>query len=252
MTQLEICLEDVAGAVIAEEAGADRVELCSALSEGGVTPSVGAVRRVLASTSRIGVQVLIRPRGGDFVFSPEELETMIEDVRQLAISPRIGFVVGVLTPDGQIDVTTTERLLDVCGDAPVTFHRAFDACADRPRALETLIGLGVHRVLTSGGAATALESAPALKALVEQSAGRIGILAGGGVRPANVAELVRLTGVPEVHCRATETVPSNSVFSNPALAYDSGTREVTSKTAITALRHALTPNFPRDHGEVSP
>ena len=239
MTQLEICLEDVAGAVLAEEAGADRVELCSALAEGGLTPSVGAVRRVLASTSRIGVQVLIRPRGGDFVFSPEELETMIEDVRQLGFSSRTGFVVGVLTPDGQVDVASLKRLLVVCGDAQVTFHRAFDACADPSSALETLIGLGVHRVLTSGGAATALEGAPMLKALVQQSAGRIGILAGGGVRPANGAELVRLTGVGEVHGRATEKVLSAARFRNPAVSYDEGERKVTSRAVVSAMRHAL-------------
>jgi copper homeostasis protein len=243
VTLLEICLEDVAGAVLAEEAGADRVELCSALSEGGLTPSMGAVRRVLANTSRIGVQVLIRPRGGDFVFSPEELETMIEDVRQLGFSPRTGFVVGALTSEGQVDVASLKRLLDVCGDVrgdgSVTFHRAFDACADLPRALETLIDLGVDRVLTSGGAATALEGAPMLKALAQRSAGRIGILAGGGVRPANVAELVRATGVSEVHCRAAEKVSSAARFSNPSLGYDEGSRPATSKAAVKAMRAAL-------------
>lgn len=243
MTQLEICLEDVAGAILAEEAGADRVEVCSALSEGGVTPSIGAVRRVLASTSRIGVQVLIRPRGGDFVFSPEETEVMLEDVRQLARLPRTGFVVGALTPDGEVDSGFLKRLLDVCGDVggdgPVTFHRAFDACADLPVALETLSGLGVDRVLTSGGAATALEGAPMLKALVQQAAGRIGILAGGGVRPANVAELVRITGVREVHCRATRNVLTAARFGNASLGYDEGSRLVTSGAAVMAMRAAL-------------
>jgi len=239
VVQLEICLEDVAGAALAEEAGADRVEVCSALSEGGVTPSAGLVRRVLASTSRIGVQVLIRPRGGEFVFGPEETEVMLEDVRQLAFSARTGFVLGALTPDGRVDVPVLSRLLDVCGGAAVTFHRAFDACADQPAALEILIDLGVHRVLTSGGAATALEGAPALRDLVKQSAGRIGILAGGGVRPANVGELVRVTGVTEVHCRAAETVLSAARFGNAALRYDAGDRDITSGAVVSRMRAAL-------------
>lgn len=243
MVHLEICLEDVSGAAVAEAAGADRLEVCSALSEGGVTPSAGLVARVLASTTRVGVQVLIRPRAGDFVFGPAEAEVMLEDVRQLWSQPgfrsRVGFVLGALTPTGEVDVPLLEMLLDVCEDAPVTFHRAFDACRDHEAALDALIDLGVSRVLTSGGAATALEGAAALAKFVEQADGRIGILAGGGVRSANVAELVRRTGVSEVHCRAAETIGSAARFSNPSLAYDAGTREVTSGAVVRAMREAL-------------
>lgn len=239
MVHLEICLEDVSGAAVAEAAGADRLEVCSALSEGGVTPSAGLLARVLASTTRVGVQVLIRPRAGDFVFGPAEAEVMLEDVRQLRFQSRVGFVLGALTPTGEVDVPLLEMLLDVCEDAPVTFHRAFDACRDREAALDTLIDLGVSRVLTSGGAASALEGVAELAELVERADGRIGVLAGGGVRPANVAELVRRTGVSEVHCRAAESVSSAARFSNPSLAYDAGTREVTSGAVVRAMRQAL-------------
>nr|WP_269810739.1 copper homeostasis protein CutC [Kineosporia rhizophila] len=236
---MEICLEDVGGAVIAEASGADRVELCSALSEGGLTPSAGLVRRVLATTTRIGVQVLIRPRAGDFVFTPEELEVMFEDVRQLASPGRVGFVIGALTPSGEIDRAVLERLLEACGDAPVTFHRAFDACRDLPEALDVLISQGVSRVLTSGGAKTALEGAAGLRSLVEQADRRIMVLAGGGVRPGNVAELVRRTGVAEVHCRAAESIASAARYTNPALTYDEGRRPVTSAALVAAMRAAL-------------
>ncbi|GLY31734.1 copper homeostasis protein CutC [Kineosporia sp. NBRC 101731] len=243
MTLLEICLEDAAGAAVAEAAGADRVEICSALSEGGVTPSGGLVHRVLASTSRIGVQVLIRPRGGDFVFSPAEVEVMIEDVRQLRSLPRVGFVLGALSVDGHVDVPVLERLLEACDGAPTTFHRAFDACRDLPASLEILVGLGFDRVLTSGGAASALEGAAVLRALTEQAAGRLTVLAGGGVRPSNVAELVQRAGVAEVHGRASETVGSAALFSNPAVPYDAAVRGVTSRAAVEAMRKALDEEF---------
>ncbi|GAB6902844.1 copper homeostasis protein CutC [Kineosporia succinea] len=245
MTLLEICIEDAVGAAVAEAAGADRVELCSALSEGGLTPSVGAVRHALASTSRIGVQVLIRPRGGDFVFGPAEVAVMLEDASELVgLSPRLGFVVGCLTPDGRVDIEVLERLLGVVGDRPVTFHRAFDATVSLGESLDVLAGLGVSRVLTSGGAAAA--DAGALRSLAERAAGRISVMAGGGVRPANVAGLVAASGVGEVHCRASATVRSASVFGNPALPYDEGTRRVTSRSAVeemvAALRRPATPS----------
>ena len=166
---------------------------------------------------------------------------MLEDVSALAFPGRVGFVVGALTPSGEVDPGVLRSLLDAAGEAPVTFHRAFDACRDLPATLETLIGLGVSRVLTSGGAASALAGAAMLRSLVERADGRIEIMAGGGVRPGNVAELVRLTGVCEVHGRAAETVVSAARFVNPALGYDEGTRSVTSAAAVRAMRAALDP-----------
>jgi copper homeostasis protein len=157
---VEICLEDIEGAFVAQTRGADRIELCAGLAQGGVTPGIGTVMTVLAGVRRLGVQVLIRPRGGDFVYSRSELDAMCADigaVRGLG-SPdgvAVGFVIGALTPQGTVDREACKRLLEVCEGAPVTFHKAFDATADIVEALDELVGLGVRRVLTSGGRATA-------------------------------------------------------------------------------------------------
>ena len=244
MTLLEICVDDVEGAQLAESAGADRVELCSGLAEGGITPSGGLVQEVLAGTSRIGVQVMVRPRGGDFVYSEAEVRVMLADVAALAdlgarAPGRLGLVVGALTAGGTVDAVTTGRLLRAAAGADVTFHRAFDATADLGRSLEELAGLGVGRVLTSGGRASAREGSAALARLVEQADGRVAVMAGGGVRPENVVRLVAGTGVDEVHLRAAEPAPSASRHVNPALPYDDGTRLRTSAAVVRAVRSAL-------------
>ena len=244
MTLLEICVDDVEGAQLAESAGADRVELCSGLGEGGITPSGGLVREVLAGTSRVGVQVIVRPRGGDFVYTDAEVRVMLADVAALtelgAGAPgRLGLVVGALTPDGSVDTVTTGRLLRAAAGADVTFHRAFDATADLGRSLEELVGLGVGRVLTSGGRASAVEGSAVLARLVQQAGGRIAVMAGGGVRPGNAARLVAGTGVGEVHLRAAEPAPSASRHVNPALPYDDGTRLRTSAALVRAVRAAV-------------
>lgn len=241
MTVIEICLDDLAGVRRAEEAGADRIELCAALATGGLTPSIGTVSRALALATRVGVHVLIRQRPGDFVFDDEERAAMIADIRALRALDRpaavaLGFVVGALRPDGTVDVEATRALVDACGDAPVTFHKAFDQTPDRAAALEELIALGIGRVLTSGGAATAPEGAAQLAALVEQAGDRIAVLAGGGVRPGNVADLVRRTGVREVHLRAAEQAPSASHVRS---GYDDGHREVTSSAVVAAVADAV-------------
>ncbi len=207
MTLLEVCLEDIDGAVTAERCGADRIELCAGLIEDGTTPSIGTVRTVLRSVDRIGVQVLVRQRGGDFVYSAAEIDAMcadIEAMRALAAPQgvRLGFVIGALNGDDTVDRVATQRMLSACGDAPVTFHKAFDLTPDLEASLDSLIEMGIGRVLTSGGAATAVEGAESLTRLVEHAAGRIVILAAGGVRPHNAAALIARTGVAEVHFRA--------------------------------------------------
>ncbi|MEV8213877.1 copper homeostasis protein CutC [Leifsonia sp. NPDC077715] len=242
MTVVEICLDDLAGVRIAEEAGADRVELCAALSEGGITPSVGTVVGALRGATRIGIQVLIRQRPGDFVYDEDEVQAMVDDIHSLRVlhhgaGVTLGFVVGALRPDGRIDVDATRRLVAACGEAPVTFHKAFDQVPDRAEALERLLSLGVARVLTSGGAATAGEGADALAELVAQAGDRIAVLAGGGVRPGNVAELVSRTGVREVHLRAQESVAT--VAAGAPTAYDAGTRAVTSAQVVRAVVAAV-------------
>jgi copper homeostasis protein len=205
MTLVEICVDDVAGARIAERCGADRVELCSDLLEGGITPSIGLVQRTLAAVARVGVQVLIRPRGGDFRYSTDEAEVMLADIAAIrALTPpagvRVGFVLSGLTAHGRLDRPLLARLAGACGGAPLTFSRAFDEVADADAALDELADLGFSRVLTSGGAATAVEGAEVLRRLAADR--RITVLAGGGVRSPHVAELVAATGVREVHLRA--------------------------------------------------
>ncbi|GAA4155753.1 copper homeostasis protein CutC [Leifsonia shinshuensis] len=238
---VEICLEDLAGVRLAEDAGADRIELCSALSDGGLTPSIGTVATVLRSVGRMGVNVLVRQRAGDFVFDAAELAAMVADIHAVRALPNprgvaVGFVVGALRPDGSVDVDATRTLVAACGDAAVTFHKAFDQVPDRAAALEELAALGVARILTSGGAATTLEGADELAALVVQAGERIVVLAGGGVRPGNVADLVRRTGVREVHLRAAATVASGSLATS---AYDSGHRQVTSQAIVAAVVDAV-------------
>jgi len=201
----KILLEVVAGSVdealAAADAGADRIELCSALPVGGLTPTIGLAGEVVRSVS-IPVVVMLRGREGGFVISDSEFRTMIADMIALRGVGVQGFVFAILTPDGALDSKRCRTLVSTAGDAETVFHRAFDGMSDRPAVLESLIELGFTRLLTSGGAATAIEGKGAIADLMVQSAGRIQILPGGGVRPTNVAELVRATGVNQVHFSA--------------------------------------------------
>jgi copper homeostasis protein len=205
VTVVEICVDDVEGARIAERCGADRVELCSDLLEGGITPSIGLVSRTLTVVSRVGVQVLIRPRGGDFCYDRDELEVMLADIAAIrSLTPsagvRVGFVLSGLTHEGRLDRLMLAELVAACGPAPLTFSKAFDEIPDQDAALDELADLGFSRVLTSGGAPTAAEGAAALRRLARHP--RIIVLAGGSVRSPSAAELVAATGVREVHLRA--------------------------------------------------
>lgn len=215
MILLEICCDDVAGAAIAEQNGAHRVELCADLAHGGTTPSLSTVSAVLASISTIDLQVLIRQRPGDFVYSSAEVDAMVSDIAAIrALVPpagvTVGFVIGALTQDGRVDVPTMERLLLATGLAPVTFHRAFDSVTDQEESLEDIIELGIDKVLTSGGHETALEGIGSLANLVEQAETRISVLAAGSIRAHNVAQIVRKTAVDEVHLRANVTADSST------------------------------------------
>lgn len=238
---VEICLDDLAGVRIAEQAGADRIELCAALGDGGLTPSIGTVAAALRIAHRLGVNVLVRQRPGDFVFDADELAAMVADIRAVRALPNphavpLAFVVGALLPDGTVDERSTAALVAACGDVPVTFHKAFDQTPDRSAALETLVSLGIARVLTSGGAATAADGSAELADLVAQAGDRIVVLAGGGVRPANVAALVRDTGVREVHLRGASSVPSAALSTS---VYDAGRRDATSPEVVAAVVAAV-------------
>jgi copper homeostasis protein len=200
LTLVEAAVENLEAALAAERAGADRLELCVNLDDGGTTPSTGLAAAVIDAT-KLPVFVLIRPRTGDFVYSDEEIDLMIREVETAGIIGVAGIVTGALRSDHTVDVVQTRALIEAAAGLPVTFHRAFDSTIDTPDALEQLIDLGVTRVLTSGGAPTALEGADVIAALVNQARDRISIVAGGGIREHNVSDVISRTGVREVHTR---------------------------------------------------
>lgn len=197
---VESCVDSLDAALASAAGGADRLELCSRLDVGGTTPDPSLVAAVVAAV-RIPVMAMVRPRGGAFVYDTNELSAMARDVTRMREAGAHGIVTGVLTSAGTINASLMHVLVRMAGPLPVTCHRAFDEVRDLDAALDTLIGLGVRRVLTSGGAATATEGAATLARLVQRSAGRIAILAGGTVRASNVRALVDATGVAEVHAR---------------------------------------------------
>lgn len=198
---LEICAGSLPSAVAAQAGGADRIELCQNLEQGGTTPSYGTIEQVLARLT-IPVFVLIRPRPGNFWYDAEELAIMAADIRQCRTLGCAGVVLGALGHNSQVDLVSCRRLLEAADAMPVTFHRAFDACLDQAQALEDTIGLGCQRILTSGGQATAPEGQQQLAALVKQAAGRISIMPGSGVTPATIQDLISHTGAHEFHASA--------------------------------------------------
>ncbi len=203
----EVCIDSVEAAIAAQQAGAQRVELCANLVEGGTTPSLGMIRLARQSVS-ITVNVIIRPRGGDFYYSQLEFEVMRQDILSAKEAGADGVVIGLLLPNGSVDVERTRALVDLARPLSVTFHRAIDLCRDSNEALERLAGLGVDRMLTSGRKATALEGAQCIAGLVRQSAGRVTVMAGGGITADNLPALLAVTGVGEVHFSAREIVSS--------------------------------------------
>ena len=253
--RLEVCIDSVESALAAERGGADRLELCTNLVEGGTTPSLGMVRAVLGAT-RLPVMVMIRPRGGHFHYNAQERDVMVRDVAALVQEPVAGIVVGPLTPDGAVDVECCRELLDAAGcvaggggtatrRASVTFHRAFDQVADPAGALETLVELGMHRVLTSGQCPTAPEGLANLSALVRQARDRIVVMPGCGVRGANVEQLVRATGACEVHASAAVLRETPVAFWREAVPMHSTQvpgdqqRRVTCPEQVRLIREAL-------------
>ena len=240
---LEICTGDPAGIDAAVKGGADRVELCAGLSEGGLTPSEGIMRH---AAGRIPTNVLIRPRAGDFIYTPVELDVMEHDIMYAVKAGAKGIVTGALTADGRVDMEACRRLIARAPDLDNTFHRAFDLTADPFEALEEIIRLGFRRILTSGQASSALEGADLISRLHRQAAGRIIIMAGAGVTPANAAEILRLSHADEIHASARSRIKSamrtsGNASMGSADAAD-GSRLATDTATVAAIRNAIKNN----------
>lgn len=211
--KFEVCVDSVNSALAAQEGGADRVEVCANLVEGGTTPSIGLLIMIRKKIS-IPMHVIIRPRGGDFIYNDDEFEVMREDLTAIKAVGCDGVVLGFLTKDGDIDMDRTARMIESARPMSVTFHRAFDMVRQHESALEALIDLCIDRVLTSGLKANALEGADTIRDLVVQADNRISIMAGAGINAENLSELIARTGVSEVHFSARKMVKSQMKFRN--------------------------------------
>lgn len=213
MYQLEICANSVASALAAEQAGAHRIELCNNLAEGGTTPSYGQIKWCLGNLT-IPVWPLIRPRGGDFLYTDAEFETMLLDIAACKEMGCDGVVVGILLANGNVDVQRCAKLIDAAYPMPVAFHRAFDMTKDLKKSLEDLIELGVVRVLTSGGKANAQLGVQQIATLVTQAGNRIEVMPGAGINTENIWELAKITGAKCFHTTAKSIVNSEMQFQN--------------------------------------
>lgn len=226
-TILEICCNDIESVIAARRGGADRIELCSALELDGLTPSLGLIREAVRIMAPLPVNVLIRPRPGDFVYSAEEMAVIRKDIAAAVEAGAAGIVFGSLTSAGEIDEKTSGELRALFPDIPFTFHRAFDKVKSPEESLEKVIAMGYDRILTSGLAPDALAGGDCLKMLVEKAAGRIIILAGCGITPANVAEIISRSGVREVHASAKKRLGSDP----------SDSRLVTSENIVSEIKN---------------
>lgn len=210
---LEICADSVESAVAAQRGGAHRIELCTGLAEGGTTPSSGLISTVRSKIS-IPICVMIRPRAGDFCYGPDDFEAMEQDVLTAKQLGADAVVFGILKEDGRVDVERTRHLINLAHPLGVTFHRAFDMSRDLSEALEELASAGVRRILTSGGKQRVEEGIPAVKSLVKSSAGRIAVMAGGGITESNAHRVVTTTDVTELHASASGPVSSPMRYRN--------------------------------------
>ncbi len=216
MFYYEVCANSVKSCLAAQEGGAHRVELCAAIPEGGTTPSFGEIA-LARELLQIRLHVIIRPRGGDFLYSPWEVKSMLKDIEMCQKLGVDGVVFGCLDNAGDVDLVLMKELMDASKGMSVTFHRAFDMCRDPHEALEQIISLGADRILTSGQRPTAEEGIPLLRTLNEQAGGRIILLAGSGINETNIHRIASETGIREFHFSARESGKSQMVYRNPAV-----------------------------------
>ena len=215
MTQkrvIEICANSAQSCVEAEKGGAKRVELCAGIPEGGTTPSYGEIKTAQSLTSSIDINIIIRPRGGDFLYTKAEVQSMLYDIEMAKELNVNGVVFGCLTPEGDIDTEMLKLLVDAAKPLSVTFHRAFDVCRDPFLALEQIIEAGCDRILTSGQEANAVRGIPLLTELVKRADNRIIIMPGCGVREDNIAQIESATGATEFHTSARSIVHSKMEY----------------------------------------
>lgn len=241
---VEICCGDVAAINAAKAGGAKRIELCSGIGEGGLTPSFALISYALQSGIP-EVNVLLRPRPGDFLYSAEELKMLEEEIVASAMAGADGFVFGVLTPEGDVDIKECRKLVAIaCLNAAVdgkprprlTFHRAFDVCRNPLKSLEDIIDLGFDTLLTSGQQPAASDGIPLLRKLVEAADGRIKIIAGSGVNPDNAAMIISETGVDGVHSTARKPIKSGMTHRNEEIGFGEDRLE-TSAEIVSLLMH---------------
>ncbi|MFY9938693.1 MAG: copper homeostasis protein CutC [Silvibacterium sp.] len=243
MAVLEICVDSVESAIAAERGGAQRVELCSDLLEGGIAPSPGLLELVRRRV-RIDIFVMIRPRGGDFCYAAEEFAVMKADIRYAKRLGADGVVVGILDADGFVDVQRTRELVELARPLPVTFHRAIDVSADLADSLERVIASGAQRVLTSGGKRRAVDGMQDISDAIRRTRGHISIMAGGGLNPENIRMVAEGTGAAEYHASLNTSTPSpvrhrsNSLFLGTDMERDYS-RYVVREEDVRALREEL-------------
>lgn len=233
--RLEICVDTPDGLATAVAAGADRIELCAHLGVGGLTPPPGLI--AAARAAPMPVYAMIRPRQGDFVYGPRDLDAMLGDIAAVREAGLAGVVLGASRPDRSLDAATLATLRGAAQGLGTTLHRAFDLAPDRGAALELAVGLGFERILTSGGVSDAQGGRDQLRELVAAAQNRIAIMAGGGITPANVGDLLRRTGITEVHASAkTETIQDADLV---RWGFAAARVHMTDRETILALRLAL-------------
>ncbi len=238
--KLEVIAFDIESCVIAETSGAHRIELCSGPGEGGTTASAGFIKKARNKTS-IELYPIIRPRGGDFLYTDDEFEIMKTDIRQCKSLGCDGIVTGLLLEDGKIDMTRTSQLVQIAYPMGVTFHRAFDRCADPMEGLEAVIQTGCERILTSGQMPQAADGIPLIATLISQATHRIIIMPGSGIRPDNIASIAEQTRATEFHSSARKLNDSKMTFNNRQMQENLQNISI-DDAAIKAMINALSGN----------
>ncbi|GHE23085.1 copper homeostasis protein CutC [Sphingobacterium griseoflavum] len=236
--KLEICANSPYSAVQAQLGGASRVEFCQNLENGGITPSYGQIKRA-RQLLQIGMHVLIRPRGGDFVYTDDEFEEMKMDISFCKEAGCDGVVIGILCKDGRVDLKRNASLVELAKPMTVVFHRAFDRTNNPAEALEDIIGLGFNRILTSGLRNTAVEGVQLLKELIMQADGRIEIMPGAGVNAGNILDILAHTNATAIHSSAKISIDSQMTFESDALAGMNEPTLQTSRALVAELKDLL-------------